>query len=82
MNLFPREEDWKSVARNKLRQFEDELQNAFDTGMSNYSGQKAWSFVNSCIYCFSVISTIGKDWFINNDQDQDGEFIQLIYSFN
>ena len=55
-----REEDWKSLARTKLRTFEEELQVAFDSGLSNYSGQSAWSFVNSCIYCFSVITTIGK----------------------
>lgn len=48
------------MARNKMRQFEEELQNAFDSGMSNYSGQKAWSFLNSCVFCFSVISTIGN----------------------
>lgn len=55
-----REEEWKSMARNKLRTFEEELQNAFDGGVSNHRGQNAWSFVNSCIYCFSVITTIGN----------------------
>lgn len=55
-----REEEWKSMARNKLRKFEEELENAFDSGMSNYSGQKAWSFLNSWVYCFSVITTIGN----------------------
>lgn len=55
-----REEEWKSLARNKLRTFEEELQNAFESGMSNYSGQKAWSFISSCIFSFSAISTIGK----------------------
>lgn len=59
-----REEDWKSMARNKLRKFEEELQNAFDSGMSNYSGQKAWSFLNSWVYCFSVITTIGNYYFL------------------
>lgn len=58
-----REDDWKSLARNKLRTFEEELQAAFDSGMNNYSGQNAWSFLNSCIFSFSVITTIGNFMF-------------------
>lgn len=47
------------MARTKLRKFEEEVQVAFDAGLTSYSGQSSWSFLNSWVYCFSVITTIG-----------------------
>lgn len=55
-----REEDWKSLARNKLRIFEEELHVAHEAGMKTYSGQKSWSFLNSVVYCLSIVTTIGR----------------------
>lgn len=55
-----REDDWKQVAREKLRSFEEELHAAHEAGMTSYSGMKAWTFVNGLIYCLTVITTIGK----------------------
>lgn len=54
-----REEDWKSLARNKLRNFEEELHQAHEAGMRTYSGQRSWSFLNGVVYTFTVITTIG-----------------------
>lgn len=54
-----REEDWKSLARNKLRTFEEELHQAHEAGMRTYSGQRSWSFLNGVVYAFTVITTIG-----------------------
>jgi hypothetical protein len=54
-----REEDWKSLARNKLRTFEEELHVAHEAGMKTYSGQRSWSFLNSIVYCLSIVTTIG-----------------------
>ncbi|KAF5307980.1 hypothetical protein FQR65_LT06548 [Abscondita terminalis] len=54
-----REDEWKSLARNKLRIFEEELHVAHEAGMHSYSGQRSWSFLNGVIYCLTVISTIG-----------------------
>lgn len=55
-----REEDWKSLARNKLRKFEEELHQAHEAGMHSYSGQRSWSFLNGVVYTLTVITTIGK----------------------
>ncbi|CAH0555306.1 unnamed protein product [Brassicogethes aeneus] len=54
-----REEDWKSLARMKLRGFEDELHVAHEAGMTSYSGQRSWSFLNAVVYCITVVTTIG-----------------------
>ncbi|KAJ8928748.1 hypothetical protein NQ314_018600 [Rhamnusium bicolor] len=55
-----REEDWKSLARNRLRIFEEELHTAHEAGMTTYSGQRSWSFLNGVVYALTVITTIGK----------------------
>jgi len=54
-----REEEWKSLARRKLWEFEDQLQVAFDAGINSYSGQRSWSFLNSVVYSLSIVTTIG-----------------------
>ncbi|BFG04840.1 uncharacterized protein DMAD_03705 [Drosophila madeirensis] len=54
-----REDDWKSMARQKLRKFEDELNTLAEMGLRRYPGQKSWNFVNCFIYCWTVITTIG-----------------------
>nr|XP_016930491.1 uncharacterized protein LOC108010163 isoform X1 [Drosophila suzukii] len=54
-----REEDWKSLARHKLRTFEDELNNLAELGLRRFPGQKSWNFVNCFIFCWTVITTIG-----------------------
>ncbi|KAI4462293.1 potassium channel subfamily k [Holotrichia oblita] len=54
-----REEDWKSLARNKLMVFEEELHTAHEAGIHSYTGQRSWSFLNGVIYSITVISTIG-----------------------
>lgn len=58
-----REEDWKSLARNKLMVFEEELHTAHEAGIHTYTGQRSWSFLNGVIYSITVISTIGKEIF-------------------
>lgn len=54
------EEDWKSLARIKLRGFEEELHIAHEAGLTSYSGLKAWTFINGVVYCLSVVTTIGR----------------------
>ncbi|KAJ8917877.1 hypothetical protein NQ315_010790 [Exocentrus adspersus] len=54
-----REEDWKSLARNRLRVFEEELHAAHEAGMTSYSGQRSWSFLNGIVFALTVITTIG-----------------------
>lgn len=58
--MLIREEDWKAQARARLRKFEEELHTAHEAGMTSYSGQKAWSFLNGWAYCLTVVTTIGK----------------------
>lgn len=55
-----REDDWKSLARSRLRQFEEELHSAHEAGMTDYSGMRSWSFLNGIVYCLTVVTTIGK----------------------
>lgn len=57
---YLREEDWKSMARKKLYEFEDQLHTAHEAGVTSYSGQKSWNFMNSFVYCMTLITTIGK----------------------
>ncbi|KAL1491845.1 hypothetical protein ABEB36_012380 [Hypothenemus hampei] len=54
-----REEDWKSLARSRLRKFEEELHSAHEAGMTDYSGSRSWSFLNGIVYCLTIITTIG-----------------------
>lgn len=56
-----REDDWKSMARRKLMDFEEQLHNAHEAGVHSYSGQKSWTFLNSVSYCLTVITTIGAE---------------------
>lgn len=60
---YMREDDWKSMARNKLHEFEDQLHTAHEAGVTSYSGQRSWNFMNSFVYCFTLITTIGKNYF-------------------
>lgn len=55
-----REEEWKSLARRKLMTFEEQLFEAFEAGSTSYSGQRSWSFLNSVLYCLTVVTTIGQ----------------------
>lgn len=55
-----REDDWKSLARNRLRIFEEELHAAHEAGMTSYSGQRSWSFLNGVVYALTVVTTIGE----------------------
>lgn len=57
---YLREEDWKSMARKKLYEFEDQLHTAHEAGVTSYSGQRSWNFMNSFVYCLTLITTIGK----------------------
>ncbi|CAH1406043.1 unnamed protein product [Nezara viridula] len=56
---FLREDEWKSKARRKLMEFENQLQDAFEAGMNSYSGQRSWSFINALLYSLTVLTTIG-----------------------
>lgn len=55
-----REEDWKSMARKKLFEFEDQLHTAHEAGVTSYSGQRSWNFMNSFVYCLTLVTTVGK----------------------
>jgi len=53
------EYEWKSSARKKIINFEDQLHQAVEAGVSTYSGQKIWSLSNAFVYCFTLATTIG-----------------------
>ena len=56
-----KEDDWKSMARRKLMDFEEQLHAAHEAGVQSYSGQRSWTFLNAMVYCLTVITTIGED---------------------
>ena len=55
-----REDEWKMKARRKLWEFEEQLHTAHEAGVTTYSGQKSWSFLNSVVYCLTIVTTIGE----------------------
>lgn len=55
-----REDDWKSLARTKLRDFEEQLHTAHEAGVTTYSGQRSWSFLNAIVYALTIVTTIGE----------------------
>lgn len=61
-----REDDWKSMARRKLMEFEEQLHTAHEAGLHSYSGQRSWSFLNAVVYCLTVITTIGETMVVEN----------------
>nr|XP_015839296.1 PREDICTED: uncharacterized protein LOC107398702 isoform X1 [Tribolium castaneum] len=73
-----REEEWKSLARNKLRTFEEELHTAHEAGMKTYSGQRSWSFLNSVVYCLTIVTTIGYGHIY--PETRTGKALTIVYS--
>ncbi|XP_065349235.1 TWiK family of potassium channels protein 7 isoform X1 [Cloeon dipterum] len=73
-----REEEWKSMARRKLWEFEDQLQAAFDAGINSYSGQKSWSFLNAVVYCITIVTTIGYGHI--TPSTNTGKAVTIIYA--
>nr|XP_018911530.1 PREDICTED: uncharacterized protein LOC109040166 isoform X1 [Bemisia tabaci] len=72
------EEEWKSLARHKLMDFEEQLHTAFEAGLSTYSGQRSWSFINAFIYCLTVITTIGYGHI--TPSTTTGKIITMVYA--
>ena len=57
---YYREDDWKSLARQKLRKFEEELHELEEVNVGRrFPGMKSWNFVNCILYCWTVVTTIG-----------------------
>jgi len=53
------ESEWKSLARNKLETFEEEIHTAVEAGLKSYSGSTVWTPSNSLLYTFTIATTIG-----------------------
>ncbi|KAL0131230.1 hypothetical protein PUN28_002649 [Cardiocondyla obscurior] len=73
-----REDDWKSMARRKLMEFEEQLHTAHEAGLNTYSGQKSWSFLNAVVYCLTVITTIGYGHI--SPRTDTGRAITIVYA--
>ncbi|XP_012153380.2 uncharacterized protein LOC100881627 isoform X1 [Megachile rotundata] len=73
-----REDDWKSMARRKLMEFEEQLHTAHEAGMHSYSGQRSWSFLNAVVYCLTVITTIGYGHI--SPSTNTGRAITIVYA--
>ncbi|EEB17213.1 conserved hypothetical protein [Pediculus humanus corporis] len=72
------EDDWKSQARRRLMEFENQLHSAHEAGMTSYSGQKSWSFLNAVVYCLTVVTTIGYGHI--SPSTTTGRAITIIYA--
>ncbi|PBC30265.1 TWiK family of potassium channels protein [Apis cerana cerana] len=79
-----REDDWKSMARRKLMEFEEQLHTAHEAGVHTYSGQRSWSFLNAVVYCLTVITTIGEEYRYRRDMWENstntGRAITIVYA--
>ncbi|XP_076295916.1 uncharacterized protein LOC143216594 [Lasioglossum baleicum] len=73
-----REDDWKSMARKKLMEFEEQLHAAHEAGVQSYSGQKSWTFLNAVVYCLTVITTIGYGHI--SPSTNTGRAITIVYA--
>ncbi|XP_015594220.1 uncharacterized protein LOC107267266 isoform X2 [Cephus cinctus] len=73
-----REDDWKSMARRKLMEFEEQLHTAHEAGVHSYSGQKNWTFLNAVVYCLTVITTIGYGHISPNTTT--GKALTIVYA--
>ncbi|KAG5317399.1 TWK18 protein, partial [Pseudoatta argentina] len=73
-----REDDWKSMARRKLMEFEEQLHTAHEAGLHTYSGQKSWSFLNAVVYCLTIITTIGYGHI--SPSTDTGRAITIVYA--
>ncbi|XP_076677644.1 uncharacterized protein LOC143373895 isoform X2 [Andrena cerasifolii] len=73
-----REDDWKSMARRKLMEFEEQLHTAHEAGVQSYSGQRSWTFLNAVVYCLTVITTIGYGHI--SPSTNTGRAITIIYA--
>ncbi|XP_025200671.1 TWiK family of potassium channels protein 9-like isoform X2 [Melanaphis sacchari] len=71
-------DQWKQTARRKLVEFEEQLHDAFEAGTTTYSGRSSWSFVNSAIYCFTVVTTIGYGHI--SPSTNTGRLITIVYA--
>ncbi|XP_050522281.1 TWiK family of potassium channels protein 18-like isoform X2 [Daktulosphaira vitifoliae] len=72
------EDQWKQVARKKLIEFEEQLHDAFEAGTTTYSGRSSWNFVNSAIYSFTVVTTIGYGHIVPSTNT--GRLITIVYA--
>ncbi|XP_053976087.1 trichohyalin isoform X1 [Hylaeus volcanicus] len=73
-----REDDWKSMARKKLMEFEEQLHTAHEAGVQTYSGQRSWTFLNAVVYCLTVITTIGYGHI--SPSTSTGRAITIVYA--
>ena len=53
------EDEWRSMAREKLVEFEDQLHEAFSAGLTSYSGKRTWGFWDGVAFSMTTVSTIG-----------------------
>ncbi|KAL5287466.1 hypothetical protein ACFFRR_008393 [Megaselia abdita] len=73
-----REDDWKSQARNRLRTFEEEILKYNVLHGRSFPGARAWNFVNSVLYCWTVVTTIGYGHIV--PQTTLGRSLTIIYA--
>jgi len=56
--LLP-EDEWRTMARQKLVEFEDQLHEAFSAGLTSYSGKRTWGYWDGVAFSMTTVSTIG-----------------------
>ena len=53
------EDEWRTLARQRLVDFEDQLHEAFSAGLTTYSGKRTWGFWDAVAFSMTTVATIG-----------------------
>ncbi len=53
------EDEWRTLARQRLVDFEDQLHEAFSAGLTSYSGKRTWGFWDAVAFSMTTVATIG-----------------------
>ncbi|KAF0314488.1 TWiK family of potassium channels protein 7 [Amphibalanus amphitrite] len=50
---------WRALARKHLQGYEEQLLEAYTSGVTSPSGQRMWTIANGAVYAWTVVTTLG-----------------------
>ena len=51
---------WRALARKHLGVYEEQLLEAYSSGVTSPSGQRMWTIANGAVYAWTVVTTLGQ----------------------
>lgn len=69
---------WKMLALRKLGDYEEKLSQAISEGMNSYSGHRVWTFGNSLVYAWTVVTTLGYGHL--SPSTDSGRAVTMVYA--